>query len=142
MPEYTTSNIRSCTDHLSLTKNYICLALKTDKCDNCDDTETISHLFFECHTAQNLWHEISRWLGNRVNSAVHLDKYSILLGNTKNEITINRIILITKHEIYKRKWNANNLSLPKLKRIIKSHMDFFIFQTFLFSCVLGNHGYA
>ena len=51
------------------------------------------------------------------------DKNSILLGNTNNEVIVNYIILTTKHEIYKSKWNKTKLTLTKLKHIFKNQMD-------------------
>ena len=98
-----------------------------ENCEICDTPETITHLLYDCTNAQKIWTDISRWLRNILRSDVHLDKLSILLGNPRNEILTNCIILIVKHEIYKQKWNKNALNLFKLKRIIKSHMELDIY---------------
>ena len=90
----------------------------TDVCDNCNATETIAHLLFECINTNNLL-----WLQRILNSTIYLDCTDVLLGNLRNEPVTNCIILITKHEIYKQKWNRTNLTLYKLKTIIKNHMD-------------------
>ena len=92
-------------------------------CDRCDSIETISHLLFECPFAQNIWTGVERWLNQTINSDVYMDKVSIMLGNSKNEIVTNCILLIVKHELYKSKWNRTVLNVPRLKRIIKTHMD-------------------
>ena len=94
-----------------------------DNCENCNTTETISHLLIECPIANNLWTEIRVWLQIILNSTIYLSSNDILLGNPRNEPVTNCVILITKHEIYKQKWNRNSLSLHKLKIIIKNHMD-------------------
>ena len=96
---------------------------ENDKCELCNTTETIVHLLIECPIAQRIWDSISQWLNSTLNSNIHLGTNDILLGNSKNEIVTQCIIYIVKHELYKRKWNKNNLTLPGLKRIIKSHMD-------------------
>ena len=48
-------------------------------------------------------------LNNELLTQKQMDKEPILLGNRNNEVVINSIILITKHEIYKWKWNNKNL---------------------------------
>ena len=98
-----------------------------ETCDNCDEVETISHLLYECHVARNLWREVQSWLSIISPNTFDLDKKSVLLGNTKNEIIINYIIILTKHKFYKSKWNRNKLTILKLKHIIKQQMDLEIY---------------
>ena len=92
-------------------------------CDRCDSIETISHLLFECQYSQHIWEGISEWLNNIINSEIYMDKGSVLLGNIRNETVTNCILLIVKHELYKCKWNKTNLTIPRLKKIIKGHID-------------------
>ena len=33
-----------------------------EKCDNCNDTETISRLLYECQNARRIWENIEQWL--------------------------------------------------------------------------------
>ena len=54
---------------------------------------------------------------------MYLDKKSILLGNSKNELIVYNIITINKHEIYKSKWTKTKLNLIKLKKIFKTQME-------------------
>ena len=98
-----------------------------ETCDRCDTPETISHLLYDCANAQKIWTDISRWLRNIIRSEVYIDKLTILLGNPRNVIVKNCVILIVKHVIYKQKWNNNSLNLLKLKNIIKSHMELDIY---------------
>ena len=102
-------------------------------CEMCNVPETIQHLLIDCPYAQGIWNGISGWLNQTLNSTLYLNTNDILLGNSSNEIVTNCIILIVKHELYKRKWNKNNLTLTGLKRVIKNHMDL--------DCYLGTiHG--
>ena len=41
-----------------------------DICDNCNTTETISHLLIECTTTSNLWIELRLWLQRTLNSTI------------------------------------------------------------------------
>ena len=109
-----------------------------ENCDTCNTPETISHLIYECPLSNNIWNMVETWLTNTMNTRIYFDKEAILLGNPMNEIVTNCIILIVKHEIYKRKWNGNLLSLIRLKTIIKNHMDLDIYL----GNVQGNLGKA
>ena len=51
-----------------------------------------------------------------------LIKKSILLSNKDNGLLINTLILQTKHELYKKKWKENILSLQYLKQLFKRQM--------------------
>ena len=80
-------------------------------CDECHSIEDISHLFFDCPTITRLWNSVKNWLNNNTNQTNYFDKKSILLGNRNNEPIINTLIIITKHEIYKKRWKGTHLTL-------------------------------
>ena len=92
-------------------------------CDNCNNTETISHLLHDCTGIKKLWEELERWLNSIMTKPVIADKTSILLGNPNNELIVNYVYIICKHEIYKGKWNRTPVNIIKIKRILKSHME-------------------
>ena len=94
-----------------------------DHCDVCATTETISHLLYECPNVRELWTELQLWLERSLNTNIFVSSTDILLGNSRNDPVTNCIFLITKHEIYKQKWNRTRLTIHKLKIIIKHHMD-------------------
>ena len=100
---------------------------ENESCDNCDETETITHLLYDCPKATEIWQAVIRWLERISPNTMYFDKTSVLLGNTKNEVIINYIILTTKHEIYKSKWKKTKLTLTKLKHIFKNQMDLEIY---------------
>ena len=99
-----------------------------EQCDNCNDIETISHLLYECQNARRIWDNVVEWLRGISPNDMYFDKKSILLGNKKNEIIINYIIIVIKHELYKSKWTKTRLNLLKIKKIIKSHMELEIYS--------------
>ena len=51
-----------------------------------------------------------------------------ILGNKKNEIIINCIIITIKHELYKSKWTKTQLNLTKIKNIIITHIELEIYS--------------
>ena len=75
-----------------------------ENCDLCNTPETICHLLYECPLANNIWLAVENWLNTNTNSVIYFDKESIfILGNPKNAIVTNCIILIVKHEMYQLK---------------------------------------
>ena len=101
---------------------------ENELCDECNEVETISHLLYECNRATEIWQTLRIWLESISPNTMYFDKKSILLGNNKNEIIINYIIMITKHELYKSKWNKVKINLIKLKHIFKVQMDLEIYS--------------
>ena len=99
----------------------------SEKCEHCDEIETISHLLYDCPSAQEIWNQTKTWLTNEYAQTFHIDKKSVLIGNIHNEIIINYILTIIKHEIFKQKWNKKQLNIHKIKRILKNHMDLEIY---------------
>ena len=80
-------------------------------CDNCNSIETISHLLNDCTGIKKLWVELETWLNSIMTKPVIADKTSILLGNPDNELIINYVYIICKHEMYKGKWNRSVLEI-------------------------------
>ena len=60
---------------------------------------------------------------------VKSDKLSILLGNPDYELILNYmyVFIITKHEMFKSKWNRTSINIIKIKKILKSNMDLDIY---------------
>ena len=99
-----------------------------DLCDECQVSEDITHLLFDCPVALYIWETLHNWLFDATNKRYHFDKKSILLSNKENGPLINTIILLTKHELYKKKWKENILSLQYLKQIFKRQMQVEIYN--------------
>ena len=84
-------------------------------CDECQSIEDISHLFFDCPTITRFWNSLKNWLDNNTDQTNCLDKKSIMLGNRNNELIINTLIIITKHEVYKKKMERHSFN-PELSK--------------------------
>ena len=95
-------------------QNTIYTVIDTEKCDNCDMVEIITHLLLDCKQLEQIWNELGRWINQNINERVQLDKRSILLGNPENSIIVNYIIMVTKHEIYKSKWYKKKVALGNI----------------------------
>ena len=92
-------------------------------CDDCQLPETISHLLYECPEVHAIWDQLLNWLLNVTNMNINFTKKAIIIGDKNNDPIINTVIMITKHEIYKRKWKANFLNLNLLKHAFKRQME-------------------
>ena len=106
-----------------------------ENCDKCDAIETIAHLLYECQSTRVLWGAVEQWLSGLSRNTIYFDKKSILLGNNQNEIIVNNIILMIKHEIYKSKWTKANLSIYKIKFVIKQQMELEIYLATVKNCL-------
>ena len=84
--------------------------------DECQVLEDISHLLYDCPLSFALWEELLNWLSLVKNKAKNLDRKSIILGSKDNDILINTLILLTKYELYKKKWKCH------LKRVFLRQM--------------------
>ena len=63
------------------------------------------------------------WLLNVTNIDNNFSKKAILIGDRNNDPIIVTVIMLTKHEIYKRKWKRTFLNLNLLKHAFKSQME-------------------
>ena len=84
--------------------------IESEKCDTCQETETILHLLVDCPGNKTLWDDMIQWIMVNVNENTILDKKSIVLGNHSNSIICNFILLVIKHEIYKSKWSKRKVT--------------------------------
>ena len=69
-----------------------------------------------------IWNSLEQWFLRDFKINAKMDIQSILLGNPNNEPFIDALIIITKHEIYKRRWKNKNLNFIYLKLFFKLHM--------------------
>ena len=96
--------------------------LDNENCDHCGEVETICHLLLECNRVQILWTKISKWLSSRTGKKIDLSIENILLGNNNLNYITNYVIIVTKNEIYRRKWKNNIPSLHDIQYILKKYM--------------------
>ena len=93
-----------------------------DLCENCQSTEDIAHLLFDCPLSFAIWESLKTWLTATTNKTYHFDRKSIILGNKDNDLLTNTLFLLRKNEIYKRKWKENIVNIEYLKRIFLRQM--------------------
>ena len=55
-----------------------------EKCDKCDETETIQHLLVECESIKKLWEDVIKWIKLRVRRKIYSEAVSIILGKEEN----------------------------------------------------------
>ena len=86
--------------------------------------EIISHLFFDCNFALQLWQEVRGWLAS-LNIGLELNRTKLLFG-VQNECSLsirNFVILTVKYYIWKTKFQNRPLSLYDYQHYLKSKLE-------------------
>ena len=79
-----------------------------------EQTETLTHLFWNCRVSQLFWNQLETYVIENVNA--HLEPFTvsdIIFCNPKFEIVLNRILLLAKKYLYNCRLN---LQIPPLLR--------------------------
>ena len=85
-------------------------------CSYCNQKkETIYHLLIECDVTKPLWTDLQDWLLVRYGLQIQLTPEAILFGSKHLDPLLNFIILITKYEIYRKKFYG---SVPQIHNIV------------------------
>ena len=116
--------------HRSLITNrklYQFQLLDHETCDQCGNIETICHLLLECNRVRLLWTRVIDWLSRKTGKRIELSIENILLGNKNYNYITNYVIIVTKNEIYRRKWRQNIPSLQYIKFKLKKYMEIEIY---------------
>ena len=66
---------------------------------------------------------MTNWLTGIITRNTSMDEKSVILGNRNNDLICNYVTIITKHEIYKAKWNKTRVTLAQVKKILKYLME-------------------
>ena len=74
-----------------------------NRCDECGDIETISHLLYNCPKHQALWYAVIDWRNRTCKKNIHINEKSVVLGSKDIDLICNYVLVVTKHEIYKAK---------------------------------------
>ena len=90
----------------------------TELCDNCNSTETIEHLLYDCPHTKVLWEIAWKWLRKYITDKLYLGRSSVLLGDQRNTILVNQLLIIFKYEIYKKKWDNRTFNVHTIKHIL------------------------
>lgn len=70
-------------------------------CNFCSETKTFGHMFFDCSITQNIWQDITFWVGYMRVPAGWNDERLWLIQETKNKGRRREIIkIVTTETIY------------------------------------------
>ena len=108
---------------LGTNKNLFDCKIKTNSvCNLCrSSTETIEHLFFQCHHTQQIWIQLKQWTETCYTN-LNLSIDNILFGIPgKSNNAINVILLIVKYYIFSKSRKNSNLSFNELQHSIFSY---------------------
>ena len=98
----------------------------SDKCTECNNTDTIKHFIYECPNTLQLWSSIQGWWKNIFYFSIPISSLEIIFGlpnqNKDNTIHIyNLVILYAKHYIYVHK-KGKNLNLYEFQLQLKQEL--------------------
>ena len=93
----------------------------TEKCEMCDVTEQIEHLFIECQRIGFFWNVVETLINSKLRTIIQLNDIIIILGieqdeqckklNKKEISMINEILIMAKLSISKSKINGLKIEL-------------------------------
>ena len=93
----------------------ICGIKQTETCDRCkEEIETITHLFCDCSSNNNIWENLIDWLNSLGYRLAYLTDVQILFGDPKLDPIVNTIIIMCKYQIFKTKSKNNTIYLKRL----------------------------
>ena len=101
----------------------------TDLCDLCKTSrETILHIFCECDIATSSWDDVVEWYNSFGYKLDYLTDVQIIFGDPRLDPILNRIILITKSEIFRKKTRGQRVPLDTIIQKLKHQfqIEFFI----------------
>ena len=94
---------------------------ETNKCDYCQDTDFIEHLFYNCKKLQGFWEHVAKTIEGEIGININLSVVNVLFGIllkdiegiTRNDLKyVNEVILIAKMCISKLRYGPiNNIFL-------------------------------
>ena len=108
---------------------------ENEKCDSCQEVDTLQHFFYECQAVEQLWIKIESLLFNISGTITRLNSERALFGLTTEQIAnlgklneANLLILLGKLCIIKKKFSLENhnlnLILEQEMMLRKKHFRF------------------
>ena len=76
---------------------------------------------------RTLWTKVLEWLSRKTGKRIEVSTENILLGNKEYNYITNYVIIVTKNEIYRRKWKHNIPTLRDIKLKLKKYMEIEIY---------------
>ena len=97
-------------NHIIVTKSFLFKINKVDndRCSYCNqDSETKSHIFYNCSKIKEFWATLQNWLQTEANITFEVTiKHALFPGQTKNHL-----LLLARYFIYKIKFSSNFISI-------------------------------
>ena len=98
-----------------------------NKCEFCNDADTLSHYFAECDSVVQFWKFLKRWFIRTFQFVINFTSLDILLGipnydNSNDVMILNFVILFVKYYIYNCKKNAMPIDFFSFLVKLKSHL--------------------
>ena len=98
---------------------------QSNKCETCENIDTIEHYIYFCNPVKNIWGQIEKWWNNISECKVILTKKHVIFGiyyDLKYFKAINYVILLAKLYIYKQKLNNSILSFDNFVLYLKYNL--------------------
>ena len=99
---------------------------ESDSCSFCvDDTETLTHLFWNCKFTQIFWKNISQWIIDNLDLTNFSFSPALCLGlvDRISNLLLHHFLLIARHYIYSCKLRNTHPLLPIYIQLITSSME-------------------
>ena len=101
---------------------------ESDLCQNCNETDTIEHLFVKCQKVMPFWNSFNQWFQNKMEININLHTLDILFGIinlNEDDIlnTLNFCILFAKSFIYDCYKTDKECAFALFKHKLKSRLD-------------------
>lgn len=87
--------------------------------------EKIEHLFWHCHVVTEFWESVERWVLQKGQFLLNVNKQSAIFGKTYNLLSnkaINYILIVTRFYIYKCRIGNKQLNLHAWKNEIRQYI--------------------
>jgi hypothetical protein len=108
-------------------KKYVWKISENDRCEYCDEVETIEHFFYKCEISNSFWKHIERWLGAVLNIKLHLSMVDILFGvpceSDKILFCINYVLLQGKKYLYHKRQSQASLFFLEYVQDLKLSLE-------------------
>ena len=104
---------------------------ETNKCEYCNEIDTLEHHFCWCVYSRELWKKIHKWSKDNLDTSRDFTVYEILFGicidNNKSFNIINFLILLGKQFINKSRTNKEPLYFIKFVSLLKNKIENIIY---------------
>ena len=97
-----------------------CKIKNTDKCSFCNESDSISHFFFDCENTRSFWKDVENWENELSGTQGIIDKPTVILGEDPHDSPfLAHIILFGKWFIYKSKIASTPLNIAKFRTFLR-----------------------